>query len=279
MDRVLLTMNADHTYSHDAMKTTFTLRIFGEPSDFTARLTANLFEELDTIEQKLSRYFPGSDVWQINHMKAGERLFISEWTYDCLRTAFEVYMETGGVFDVTLGKKIEHQKNRTDGPVPDMTGQLVLDPERPAVHCIEPGREIDLGGIGKGFALDILSPKLRGGGISDALLSAGTSTHLAFGDGSWPIKLAGCNERDSLDLKNQALSASGTDIQGSHLVSPTEKSHDYPFSQIWVVEKTAARADAWSTAAMLLTEEELQELKREREIYTKAHRAGDGSGL
>jgi len=263
-------VNPGCTFTHEAMKTSFTLRLLSDQADYAAKVAANCFAELDALEEKLSRYLPGSDVWQINRLQAGDSLFLSEAAYACLRTAFELYLETGGLFDITLGRKIEHFKNRHDGPAPAITGQLLLDPERPAIHCVEPGREIDLGGIGKGFALDRMRAHLQGCGMPAGLLSAGASTHLAFGEQSWTIQLPDCREQPGLDLSDCAISASGIEIQGSHLVSPRGDAQLHPYSRLWVVERDAARADAWSTACMLLSEEELNDVRKERTVYTAA---------
>jgi len=259
---------AVETFSHDAMKTTFTFRLRNDDPARARQVAANCATELDAIESKLSRYFPGSDVWQINQMEAGEQLFIDEWTYDCLRLSFDLYVETGGLFDITLGRKIEHRKNREEGPVPELAGRLMLDPDRPAIYCEEPGREIDLGGIGKGFALDRLREMLDECGIGEGLLSAGASTHLAFGESGWTIELPNCRERNNYELRGEAISASGTIIQGSHLVSSGPEIEPHPYVQVWVVETNAARADAWSTAAMLLSEAELAEVRRDRVVLT-----------
>ena len=64
----------------------------------------------------------------------------------------------------------------------------------PAITCEEPGREIDLGGIGKGFALDQLKQLLTEWDADDALLAAGASSLLAFGPSAWPVDLTGERE-------------------------------------------------------------------------------------
>ena len=128
-------MSAIHTFSHDAMKTNFTLRINDSNVNEAAGVAKECFEHLDYLETKLNRYLEGSDVWQINNMQAGDTLFLSEACYDCLNLAMEAYADTGGLFDVTIGKKIEHLKSGTAGSPPDQTGQLAIDPDRPAIHC------------------------------------------------------------------------------------------------------------------------------------------------
>ena len=257
-----------HTYTHEAMKTTFTLRLIHAQADHAHDAANQAFALIDEIENALSRYISGSDVSQINSMQSGQSLFISETCYECMRIALKIYIDTDGLFDITLGRQIEHEKNKLKGIAPALEGQLMVDPDRPAIHCVEAGREIDLGGIGKGYALDRIAPLLRGLGIKGGLVSAGTSTLLACGESAWKVELTGSRDMPIVELKNQALSVSGDEIQGSHNVSPrrTKFTH-YAHARVRVIHEEAACADAWSTACLLMTENELETAKDRITIY------------
>lgn len=257
-----------HLIHHEAMKTTYSLRLSTEDESLANSLACECIHLIDELEQKLSRYHEGGDVFRINHLQAGETLHISEQCHACLLLAMEAYLHTGGLFDPTLGTMIEHLKTGQDGTLPAPVGQLTVHPDTPAVTCNAPGRVIDLGGIGKGFTLDQLKELLSGHEIDGALLSAGASTHLAIGDASWPIDLSGAREVLRVDLKNEALSASGTIIQGSHIVHPdahgaNQPDHAAQHAMIWSRSPTAAFADAWSTALMLMSPEEIEQVASE----------------
>lgn len=252
----------DHRlFNHEAMKTTFSLRLCGEDEETARGMAHECFEEIDTLENKLSRFIEGSDVQRINTMEAGETLYLSEPCYDCLLLAMQAHMDTAGLFDVTLGTLIEHRKSECDDPIPALEGKLVVHPDTPAVTCESPGREIDLGGIGKGYALDRLKTLLHEWGSKGALLSSGASTLLAFGREAWPIDLAGSGSALRIALRDEALSASGTGIQGSHIVHPDGEGEtaEYQYPRIWVLGPAAAQADAWSTAVMLMSPDEIRE--------------------
>ncbi|WPJ96213.1 FAD:protein FMN transferase [Coraliomargarita algicola] len=244
-------MSLLHTYTHEAMKTTFSLRLISNDPALANSAASACIARIDAIEASLSRYIEGSDIWQINQMESDQSLFVSEDCHACLRLALEAGQETQGLFDCSLGRLIEHTKQAQPGERPKLSGQLMLDPNRPAVHCIERGREIDLGGIGKGYALDQLQITLNELGIKCALLAAGASTQLAFGERTWDIALGGDNSTLTIQLKNQALSSSGTAIQGSHIVSLDPNFLNYSRPRVWVIHSSAAKADAYSTAALL----------------------------
>jgi thiamine biosynthesis lipoprotein len=248
-------------FRHEAMKTTFSLILPDEGPAEAGGLARECFEHLDYLESRLSRYIEGSDVWQINHMEAGDQLFLSEACHKCLLQAREAQQLTEGRFDVSLGTIIEHQKTKVDGPPVAVHGCLVIDPDRPLVTCEEAGREIDLGGIGKGFALDSMGSLLKDWGVKNALLSAGASTHLAVGTRPWKLALSGDHQSLSIEILDRAMSASGTAFEGMHLVTATGSPTSYPCKRAWAVARTAAIADAWSTALMLLTKEEIHSLK------------------
>jgi len=248
-----------HLFSHEAMKTVFTVRILAESEEVARGMGRECFERIDALENKLSRFVEGSDVHRINTMRAGETLYLSDDCYACLRQAMEVYMQTGGLFDVTLGTRIRHRKDEEEGPVPELEGTLIIHPDAAAITCEVPGREIDLGGIGKGYALDQLRSLLMDWGAEGALVASGASTLLAFGPEAWPIDLAGEGEALRIGLRDRALSASGTGIQGSHIVHPDGVEEQYLAQRMWIVAPKAALADGWSTAAMLMSPEDLAE--------------------
>jgi thiamine biosynthesis lipoprotein len=250
-------------FAHDAMNTTYHLRIpEGDPKHLQT-VSQICFDELDLLESQLSRFVEGSDVSRINQMQAGERLFLSDACYDCLRRALELHQETGGLFDITLGAQIEHLKSGAEGEAPPISGSLAIAPDRPLVECLEPGRQIDLGGIGKGFALDRLQQILIEWEIESALISAGASTQLAHGSIAWPVRLSGDHGSVTIGLKQAALSASGIGIQGSHIVHPdasVRPGAGLPYTRVWLIDPSATAADAWSTSIMLMTPEQIAQL-------------------
>lgn len=265
-------------YEHEAMNTTFSFRLLGMDEASARSLAQLCLEKVDRLEGQLSRYQESSDVSRINALPAGETLYISNVTHQCLLLAFEAANDTHGLFDITIGSRIEHRKSGGEGSLPELQGRLKIHPDVPAVTCEEAGRQIDLGGIGKGFALDQLSSLLDEWEAPGALLSAGASSMLAYGSSSWPVELGGAEGGALIELERLSLSASATDMQGNHLVHPwgEEAMPDQPCERVWVVAESAAVAEVWSTALMLLDPVEYDEALAGADGIQQVHYQRDG---
>jgi len=265
-------------FTHEAMNTTFGLWLRGvEPGDAPG-IARECFEKIDLLEGSLSRFIDTSEISRINRLSAGETLYISEECHQCLLLGLEAHALSAGLFDITLGARIQHLKSGDENELPPLTGRWIIHPDVPAVTCVDPGRELDLGGIGKGFALDQLRDLLIDWGVNDALLAAGASSLLAHGPSTWPVELAGSNQAQLINLTSQALSASGTLFQGSHIVHPSgqDSMPDRSPTRVWVTAATAALAEIWSTTLMLMTPEEIPYFIADSPELTSVHIEYDG---
>jgi thiamine biosynthesis lipoprotein len=249
-------------FTHEAMNTVFSLWLRGVSHADASGIARICWETVDLLESRLSRFVETSDIARVNRLAAGETLFLSEDCHRCLLLGLQAFSETGGLFDITLGTGIEHRKSGSAGPPPEPVGSLIIHPDVPAVTCVEPGRMLDLGGIGKGYALDRVREVLADWGGDDALVAAGASSMLAIGPSRWPVELAGEGESLEVVLSGNSLSASGTLIQGDHIVHPGGDGAmpARPNKNVWAVASTAAAAEVATTAMMLVSEEELADL-------------------
>ena len=283
------TPSMDRVYTHRAMDTEFRLA-FGEREDASlcASAASVAFGRIDALERILSRFDDTSDVAVIRALRPGQVAVVSPETIAVLVECARVCEATGGAFDPTLGAVMSGL--RRDGGVADWRfdrsalddllarsgmQRLVLDIEhlRVAVREDRLGRatslELDFGGIGKGFALDECRKLLVGEqfGIREFLLDAGTSTQWAQGK-EWKVGVGGAwKGRTRLDttlpLKNAAMSGSGFELQGEHVVDVRRKGAARRWAQAWAwCAESAAVADALSTAALSLSPPELSAAAR-----------------
>ncbi len=247
------------TVAHEAMGTRFELRIASADPVYARQAAAEALAELDLIESRLSRFVENSDIARINRLAAGESTVASLDAFECLRIALAVQREMGGAFDVAYSSA---------GKAPGRV-QIALDEKEHTVRVLVDGVRLDLGGIGKGFALDRMAALLREWDIESALLSASTSTLLALaappGERGWPVRFGPEARPRRLLLAGRAFSGSGTAVKGDHIVDPRTGRPAQRWLRAWAAAPTAAVADALSTAFMVMTEEEMREYCRVHE--------------
>jgi thiamine biosynthesis lipoprotein len=188
-----MTNRAFFRFAHEAMATVFEAVIAGETEKYSRQAAQAVFQEWDRLGGMLSRFIESSDVSRINRLGAVESVRVNIETFECLQTAMEIHRETDGAFDVTLGGLTDYWKARAGTAVDELreeadsrrtgTGMdlMELDPETLCVRLKSPGPVVDLGGIGKGYALDRAAEILRDWSIESALLQGGESTVLALG--------------------------------------------------------------------------------------------------
>jgi len=127
------------------------------------------FARIAAAQSRLSRFDSGSDIARFNAAPAGSKVAIAEDTACVLAAAAHLRDESAGVFDVTLGSGANDWRVEA--------GMLVKLAE---------GVRIDLGGIGKGFAVDAAVEALLAHGIDAGWVNAGGDLR-AFGAISVPI--------------------------------------------------------------------------------------------
>jgi thiamine biosynthesis lipoprotein len=256
-------------FSHEAMATVFEVYALHPDGRYAAQAAQAAFELVDRLERELSRFKSNSDVTRINHLATGESTRVSPSTLECLAIARHVFDLTGGAFDVSIGTGLP---------------SLELDPDDCVVRAAQPGVRIDLGGIGKGYAIDLVAELLEEWGVEQALVHGGFSSVLALDPPAhargWPLTLSdpGAPSRvlARLSVRQTALGASGI-RKKDHIVDPRTGEPVRGRLAAWVAvpRPDASRgepggegprlaptavADALTTAFMLLGTEEIAAL-------------------
>ena len=269
-------------FAHFAMGTTFEILLAENDEDYARQISQAVFAEVERIKDHISRFNPISEIGQINRMRVGQSLRIGVETYECLKTALSVQTETDGAFDINIGSLMKYrdaQISESRPPRTDILRQLDLS-EKSRGYAVKylPTRELekptelnlDLGGIGKGYALDSTLEIFSDWEVKRALVHGGTSTALSIGtppegEGQrkgWPVGIGGdwkCpNTPKKFFLKNRALSGSGTEVKGDHIFDPRTNKPAKGHLSVWVSHPSAAVADALSTAFMVMNTEEVR---------------------
>ena len=202
--------------------------------------------------------------------------------FDLLEYSAQLTRQTQGAFDIATGaltKAWGFYKREGRVPTPaeralamSRTGTrfIALDRENRAVRYLRPGLEINLGGIGKGYALDRAAELLcREWQTDSALLHGGGSSVRVLGippgqDRGWPVRIKHPSDPDqhlgTVYLRDSALGTSAATFQHfeyngrklGHLLDPRTGWPAEGVEQVSVVARTAAEADALSTAFFVL---------------------------
>ncbi len=270
-------------FTHDAMACTFGVRIAGDDRRYAEQAAWAAFAEVARLEQLLNRFMPHSDIARINALRAGRSVRVAVETIACLQLAAAIHGDTNGAFDVAF----RGRPGAATGEMPtSVSTPLVFDPDQHAVGVPADGVELDLGGIGKGYAIDRMAAVLREWGIHAALLDSGQSTVYALGrpgaDASWSVALRHPDRPDevldTLELCDQALSGSGQRLHGGHIVDPRTGRPAEQHPAAWALAPTAATSDALSTAFMVLTEPEVADhCARHRDVAAILLRSAAGA--
>ena len=243
-----------HIFYHDAMATEFQVRIAGEDKKYAEAAATATFTLLDRLEDLLSRYRETSDIAQLAQLAPGETWRISEPTFACLQIAQKMETATLGAFSIAAAAL------RTQSARP----QCALIPERFSVRCLQGKLELDLGAIGKGFALDRLAGLLREWSCPAHLLVAGGSSILAGdpppGLPGWSCGLGDDHSPDRYWLQHCTVGGSGLAVKGEHILDPLTGQPAQRTRRAWAIADTAAESDALSTACMVLTDTEIAEI-------------------
>jgi thiamine biosynthesis lipoprotein len=232
-------------FNHEAMATTFQIFIAGRPGDYARQATAAAFRELDRLENELSRFLATSEIARINQLKAGESLTLGEDTLQCLLGAVQISAITGRAFDPAYATP---RASGCDEPL------FALDPSSHTLTSLTERLHLDLGAVGKGYALDRMAAVLAEWDITAACLQSGGSTALALAAppdaAGWPIGVA-----DDVRLfASRAVSGSGLAVQGQHLIDPRTRAPAGRTRRVWSFADNAADSDALSTAFFVMSD-------------------------
>jgi len=250
-----------HQFNHAAMTTHFQARIASDEKAYAAQAAQAAFDLLDSLESRLSRFRMNSDISQIAALAPGETMRLSEPAFACLQIAKRMDQVTRSAFCPTPAAM------RTQGFLP----QWDLLHNEHSILCINGRLELDLGAIGKGFALDCMAELLRKWECPSFLLVAGGSSILAGdcppGHLGWSCGLGEDDSSQRFLLSHASLSGSGLAVKGSHILDPRTGHPAQRKNRAWVIADTASESDAISTACMVLSEPEIQEVFAQNDAW------------
>jgi thiamine biosynthesis lipoprotein len=230
---------------------------------------------IDKLEAQLSVFRESSEISFINREAARRAVLVEESLFDLLSLCKSLHEQTDGAFEVTAGAltrcwgflkrsgRIPAAEELKHAQLLVGSDKLLLDDETRSVRFSRGGMEVNLGSIGKGYALDRVAASMRDR-VASALLNAGASSMYAIGDGDrsdgWSVGLRHPRNKTRrlarLRLRDCSLSTSGSEEQFfehdgqryGHLIDPRSGWPAQRMTSVSVIAQSAAISDALATA-------------------------------
>lgn len=227
---------------------------------------AKALDEVQRLDGVLSNYEATSDVSRLVRDARHKSVAVDASLFEIIQSSVELSRRSGGKFDVTVGPLLKVWKKAKDEgrkPTPEEIAAArrcvgyekmeLTPPDRILIRsdCVE----IDLGGIGKGYAVDRAMGILKASGIKHALINAGSSSIAAIGtppqDKGWPVRFleSGSGSR-SLLLRDASIS---TSEQTGGILDPFTGNPTSDRMTVSVITPGATAADGLSTALLLMS--------------------------
>lgn len=244
-------------------------------------VAVDALDDLGRLESLMSIYQPASQISEVNRMAGIRPVRVETELIEVLVRGQAIWQLTNGAFDVTAGPLVRcwgFNQRRGKKPATEeieiarsLVGseRLQIDPAGQSVYLVDRSMEINLGGIGKGFALDSIAARLLAQGVENFLIHGGRSTVVARGsdqadrDLGWGVgiehPLRPGMRLGQIRLREQALATSGSGkqffhVNGKRLGHVLDPRTGYPAGDmlsISVISDSGMDADALSTACFV----------------------------
>ncbi len=185
--------------SGEAMGTVVDIRVWTSDDDKARAAIDAAFDEIARVERLMTTWRDDSDIARLNAAAGVAPVVVSPETLECVKRSLEFSRRSGGAFDVTfyalhgLWKFDQDLDPRLPDPAEVKRRiklidyrKLVVDEKKRTLFLKEKGMRVNLGGIGKGYAVDRATKVLRDRGFRDAIVQAGGDLMLAGSKGGRP---------------------------------------------------------------------------------------------
>jgi len=259
------------------MGTIFEIKVNGNN---TGEYVRSALAKVSEISSLINYYDEKSEISSINNMAGISAVAVSHDTFDVIDKALKVCRQTGGALDITIGPLVDIWNFNSSSHTAIPSGNelvyaqhlvnynnVLLNPVNETVKLLYPGMKIDLGGVGKGYAISKARAILVGKGVKSAIISAGSSISV-IGDNKgkpWKIGIKDPRRPDEVVgvislTAGQAVSTSGDyenyfELSGKryhHLLDPGTGMPADDCRSVTIVSNDAAQADMLSTAVFVM---------------------------
>lgn len=254
-----------------------TITVYATDSMRAHKAMSSAFEAISRVDSMMSLHQPGSELNRLNEHAADQPFKASEELFEVISIGQRIARRTDGAFDPTVrpltrlwGFIWKEYRLPTDAELKRVLPKvgyklMALDPDDRTVRFRRDGVSLDLGGIGKGYAVDKAIETLRDEGIDRAMVKAGGDLRvigLPPNRDAWHVHLEDPQKRGrrvTIPFKSGALSTSGNYenyfvVEGkrySHLIDPRTGKPVRGVAACSLLAPTATLSDAWASACFV----------------------------
>ena len=269
------------------MGTRITVELWADSATAGNELIDAVLAEMRRIDASMSTYRKDSEVSMVNDRAAREAVVVTQELFDLLSTSLKFSRLTEGAFDITYASvgylydfrhNVRPDEKQIAAALPGIDYRhVLLDAKQRTVKFSQPGVRIDLGGIGKGHAVDRSIALLQSRGVAHALVTAGGDSRIIgdrFGQ-PWVIGIRHPDRKSEviarIPLEDAALSTSGDyeryfdekGVRYHHIIDPKTGDSARKVRSATIIGPTATMTDGLSKTAFVLGAE------RAIEIYNR----------
>ena len=267
------------------MGTTYNVTVVDNPLRLSKEnLKKRIEKALNEVNEKMSNWHDHSEISVVNDDTRGKPIDLSQDLFDVINISIDIHNKSNGAFDITAAPLINlwgFGPNKSERKVPsvsevnaalELVGQKKLLKLIPGLNQLKKRNSqvsINLSAIAKGYGIDKVASTLKKQKIQNFLVEIGgdliTSGTNKNGN-AWSIgieapKVESRIVQSVIKIQNQAMATSGdyknffekNGIRYSHIIDPKT---GYPIRHktlsVTVVAETAALADGWATAMLVL---------------------------
>lgn len=244
-------------------------------------IISSTFHEIDAIYNKWN---PHSELSKINESRAGQSIPLSRELYQFMLLTATYVAQTGGKFDPTIEPLQKVWKDALQkGQLPSMedidraasfVGWDKMTLEGGSILKGTDGVKLDLGGLAKGYAVDLLVERLNAAGYRSVFVEWGGEIRATGNHPErrpWTIYISRLGDPDPsravaiLDVSNKAVATSGDYLQqwtvgnqtyfhiiNAKALKPLVATHT-SIASVTVLADTCLEADVLATTAMLFS--------------------------
>jgi FAD:protein FMN transferase len=270
-----------------SMGTVYEIAVYDELPERASAAIDKAFAEIVRLDAMMSNYKPDSDLSRLNREGHFHTVKVPPELYRVIEESVKYSRISSGKFDITVAPLVDMWKaalrgNRVASEAEQEELRACVGYEK--IELIPPDlvnfhslcMRIDLGSIGKGYAVDRAVEVLRGNGIKSALVDAGQSSIYGMGappgQSAWEVHLCDPSKRidptvmlneNSVSTSEQTpLSLLGNETAG-HIIDPDSGKPLETKYALSIVAKTGTASDALSTTLLLVGPEKGKPLVKE----------------